>query len=85
MNYFFGNNGYRVIDRTSVPSTNITFANVWGACDEDALNWSMKEADDAFAQKRPFFHFVMTTSNHRPTPTRRGASISHRTAAGKEG
>lgn len=66
MNYFFGNNGYRVIDRSSVPSTNITFANVWGACDEDALNWSLKEADDAFAQHRPFFHFVMTTSNHRP-------------------
>jgi len=55
-----------VIDRASVPSTNITFANVWGACDEDSLNWSMKEADDAFAEDRPFFHFVMTTSNHRP-------------------
>lgn len=66
MNYFFAENGYRVLDRTSVPSTNITFANVWGACDEDALSWSLKEADDAFAQNRPFFHFVMTTSNHRP-------------------
>ena len=66
MNYFFSENGYRVIDRTSVPSTNITFANVWGACDEDSLSWSMKEADEAFAQNRPFFHFVMTTSNHRP-------------------
>lgn len=66
MNYFFAENGYRVIDRTSVPSTNITFANVWGACDEDAMNWSLNEADDAFAHNRPFFHFVMTTSNHRP-------------------
>ena len=66
MNHFFSKNGYRVVDRASVPSTNITFANVWGACDEDALNWSMKESDDAFASDRPFFHFVMTTSNHRP-------------------
>lgn len=66
MNHFFSKNGYRVIDRASVPSTNITFANVWGACDEDALNWSMKESDSAFAEDRPFFHFVMTTSNHRP-------------------
>jgi phosphoglycerol transferase MdoB-like AlkP superfamily enzyme len=66
MNYFFSRNGYRIIDRASVPSTNITFANVWGACDEDALNWSLKEADEAFAQEIPFFQFVMTTSNHRP-------------------
>jgi phosphoglycerol transferase MdoB-like AlkP superfamily enzyme len=66
MNYFFSENGYRVIDRTSVPSTNITFANIWGACDEDSLRWSMDEADKAFTQQRPFFHFVMTTSNHRP-------------------
>lgn len=66
MNYYFSKNGYRVIDRTSVASTNISFANVWGACDEDVFDWSMKEAELAFAQDRPFFHFVMTTSNHRP-------------------
>ena len=66
MNYFFGNNGYRVIDRTVKPKSAITFANVWGACDEDLLRWVTEEADKAHAAGRPFHHFVMTTSNHRP-------------------
>jgi len=66
MNYFFGNNGYRVVDRTLVPDEEITFANAWGACDEDLLDWSLREADAASAVQKPFFHFVMTTSNHRP-------------------
>jgi phosphoglycerol transferase MdoB-like AlkP superfamily enzyme len=66
MNYFFGHNGYRVIDRTSVAKSDITFANVWGACDEDLYRWTMREADAAHAAARPFHHFVMTTSNHRP-------------------
>ena len=65
MNYFFGNNGYRVIDRTS-PGADITFANVWGACDEDLFRWTMREADASFAANKPFHFFVMTTSNHRP-------------------
>jgi phosphoglycerol transferase MdoB-like AlkP superfamily enzyme len=66
MNYFFGQNGYRVVDRTMVAKEDITFANVWGACDEDLLRWTMREADKDFASGKPFFHFVMTTSNHRP-------------------
>ena len=66
MNYFFGENGYRVVDRTMVPKEDITFANVWGACDEDLLRWTMREADKDFATGKPFYHFVMTTSNHRP-------------------
>lgn len=66
MNYFFSQNGYRVVDRTMVAKEDITFANVWGACDEDLLRWTMREADKDFASGKPFFHFVMTTSNHRP-------------------
>lgn len=66
MNYFFGNNGYKVIDRAAVPKEDITFANAWGACDEDSLRWAMREADAAHAAGKPFFQFVMTTSNHRP-------------------
>jgi phosphoglycerol transferase MdoB-like AlkP superfamily enzyme len=66
MNYFFGHNGYRVIDRASVKSSDITFANAWGACDEDLFRWAMREADASFATGKPFFQFVMTTSNHRP-------------------
>jgi len=66
MNYFFGNNGYRVVDRNSVAKSDITFANAWGACDEDLLRWTMREADTQAAAGKPFHFFVMTTSNHRP-------------------
>ncbi len=66
MNYFFGHNGYRVVDRAQVDKSDITFANAWGACDEDLYRWSMREADKSFADKKPFFQFLMTTSNHRP-------------------
>jgi phosphoglycerol transferase MdoB-like AlkP superfamily enzyme len=66
MNYFFSHNGFRVVDRASQPSEAITFANIWGACDEDLYRWVMTEADRSYADGKPFFHFVMTTSNHRP-------------------
>lgn len=66
MNYFFGGNGYKVIDREVVPKTEVTFANVWGACDEDAFRWALQEADASFARGKPFHQFIMTTSNHRP-------------------
>lgn len=66
MNYFFGHNGYRVIDRTAVSKDDITFANVWGACDEDLFRWTLREADASAAAGKPFHFFVMTTSNHRP-------------------
>lgn len=66
MNAFFAANGYRVIDRASVRREDITHANVWGACDEDLYRWTLREADAAFAAGKPFHHFVMTTSNHRP-------------------
>ena len=66
MNYFFENNGYRVVDRADEPKEDVTFANVWGVCDEDLFRWTLREADKDYASGKPFFHFVMTTSNHRP-------------------
>jgi len=68
MNYFFSANGYRVVDQPVKQREGVTptFANAWGACDEDAFAWSMAEADRAFAAGKPFHHFIMTTSNHRP-------------------
>jgi phosphoglycerol transferase MdoB-like AlkP superfamily enzyme len=66
MNYFFGHNGYRIIDRNSVNRDDITFANIWGASDEDLFRWTLREADAEYARGRPFHFFVMTTSNHRP-------------------
>lgn len=68
MNYFFGANGYRVVDlpRQEAAGKKATFGNAWGACDEDAFAWSLDEADKAYQTGKPFHHFVMTTSNHRP-------------------
>ena len=66
MNHFFGGNGYRVVDRNLVVKGDITFANAWGACDGDLFRWALREADRDYAVGKPFFHFVMTTSNHRP-------------------
>ncbi len=66
MNTFFGPNGYRVVDKTKVARSDITFSNAWGACDEDLYRWTMREADQVAATGKPFHFFVMTTSNHRP-------------------
>jgi phosphoglycerol transferase MdoB-like AlkP superfamily enzyme len=66
MNYFFRENGYRVVDRSSVRADQITFANIWGACDQNLYSWTLDEADKAAAAGQPFHFFVMTTSNHRP-------------------
>ena len=66
MNYFFSNNGFEIVDRLEFTEDEITFANVWGVCDEDLFHKTMKEADKSYAKQKPFFSFVMTTSNHRP-------------------
>lgn len=66
MNHFFSRNGYDVLDRHDVDKADITFANVWGACDEDLFRWALRRADQSHAGGKPFFQFVMTTSNHRP-------------------
>jgi phosphoglycerol transferase MdoB-like AlkP superfamily enzyme len=49
-----------------MPSNEITFANVWGVCDEDIFKRVVREADADYAAGRPFLQQVMTVSNHRP-------------------
>jgi phosphoglycerol transferase MdoB-like AlkP superfamily enzyme len=66
MNNFFSKNGFEIVDRLNFEDSEITFANVWGVCDEDLLNKTLKEADKSYKNKKPFFNYVMTTSNHRP-------------------
>lgn len=66
MNAFFSSNGFRIVDRASASGADVTFETAWGACDEDLFNWSLREADAMEAAGKPFFQFVMTTSNHRP-------------------
>jgi len=66
MNYFFGNNGFEIVDRAKFSEDEITFSNAWGVADEDLFNKAIKEADKSFAAHTPFLNFIMTTSNHRP-------------------
>lgn len=66
MNYFFENNGFEIVDRAKFNKNEIVFENAWGVSDEDLFLKTIAEADKSYAQKKPFFNFVMTTSNHRP-------------------
>ncbi|GAU08525.1 LTA synthase family protein [Desulfoplanes formicivorans] len=66
MNAFFSSNGFDVVDRSDLADEEITFANIWGVCDEDILRRSLREFDASYKHDQPFFGFVMTTSNHRP-------------------
>lgn len=66
MNAFFAGNGFRIVDRSDIPRENVTFTNAWGVCDEDLFHAALRDADESFRQKRPFYQFVLTTSNHRP-------------------
>jgi phosphoglycerol transferase MdoB-like AlkP superfamily enzyme len=67
MNYFFGHNGYRTVDRRDIPKTaTIHSENVWGVADEDLYTLALQQMDAAQAAGKPFFLHIMTTSNHRP-------------------
>jgi len=66
MNAFFGSNGFNVIDRASFTKEESTFGNVWGLCDGDVFNKTLKVADESYKNNKPFFNYIMTTSNHRP-------------------
>jgi phosphoglycerol transferase MdoB-like AlkP superfamily enzyme len=52
--------------RTNIEDEEVTFENAWGIADEDIYNKVIKLADEAHSAGKPFFDFVMTTSNHRP-------------------
>ena len=66
MNEFFAGNGFENRDQFTFPKDEIHFRNAWGICDEDLFAQSLKEADLAYKNGKPFFQFVLTVSNHRP-------------------
>lgn len=65
MNYFFANNEYEVVDRTSLDDHEIHYENIWGVADEDLFTLAMRELDQK-VKSGPVFAHIMTTSNHRP-------------------
>lgn len=66
MNYFFGNNGFQVMDRNSMDDSEVTHSTIWGVCDEDLFRRAVREADESCGRGVPFLQVVFTTSNHRP-------------------
>lgn len=66
MNYFFGHNGFNIIDRTDFTNDEVHFANAWGVADEDLFAKVIKHANSDYQQQKHFFNLIMTTSNHRP-------------------
>jgi len=66
MQNFFSGNGYDVIDKTTFSPDEITFANIWGVCDEDMAKKAIKTMNEEAKTGRPFFNHWMTVSNHRP-------------------
>ncbi|PZP50765.1 MAG: sulfatase [Pseudopedobacter saltans] len=80
MNNFFSGIGFDIVDkgrnfrlkdgiqtkRSIISDRDVHFKNAWGICDEDLLDAVLKNADQQYQQKQPFFDFIMTTSNHKP-------------------
>ncbi|PWG80576.1 sulfatase [Pararcticibacter amylolyticus] len=80
MNQYFGSNGYTITDRgrnvklgdnyrtrrTRIRDSEVHFENAWGICDEDLFNAVIQGSDADSKKGKPFYDFVMTTSNHRP-------------------
>ena len=66
MEDFFGGNGYDIVDKKTFAPSEITFANIWGVCDEDMYNKAIKIMDKEAQSGKPFFNHIMTVSNHRP-------------------
>jgi phosphoglycerol transferase MdoB-like AlkP superfamily enzyme len=67
MDTFFSGNGFEVVDRLAFNNKKeITFATIWGVCDEDLYRRTLVECDESFDAGKPFCSLVLTTSNHRP-------------------
>ncbi len=66
MRTYFSGNGFEIIDKSSYPKEDITFANIWGTCDEDSYRVALKEFDKKAESGAPFHAIIFTISNHRP-------------------
>ncbi len=80
MNQYFGSNGFDIVDRgkkvmvgetyktkrTIITDEQVHFENAWGISDEDLYDAVIRGSDLDYKAGKPFYSFVMTTSNHRP-------------------
>ncbi len=66
MRTYFSGNGFEIIDKSRYPKEDISFANIWGTCDEDSYKVALKEFDRKAESGTPFHAIIFTISNHRP-------------------
>jgi phosphoglycerol transferase MdoB-like AlkP superfamily enzyme len=66
MGYFFGHNGYQVLDKGDIPNQLVHHTTAWGIDDEATFQYTLAQCDKSYQQGRPFFNHMMTVSNHRP-------------------
>ncbi|ETZ21398.1 LTA synthase family protein [Pedobacter sp. V48] len=80
MNEYFGRNGFNITDRgrnikigdnyltkrTIIQDDQVHFENAWGVSDGDLFDAVIRGSDADDKAGKPFYSFVMTTSNHRP-------------------
>lgn len=98
MNEYFGSNGFDITDRGRnsklgdtyhtkrkvITDAEVHFENAWGISDEDLFEVVLKGADAEYKSGKPFYNFVMTTSNHRPY-TYPAGKVKEVSGSGREG
>ena len=98
MNEYFGSNGFDITDRgrnlkmgdsyhtkrTIITDKQVHFENAWGISDEDLFDAVLRGSDLQYKTEKPFYDFVMTTSNHRPF-TYPSGEIPQASGSGRDG
>ncbi|WP_158796084.1 LTA synthase family protein [Pedobacter sp. L105] len=98
MNEYFGSNGFDITDRgrnlkfddtyktkrTIIQDSQVHFENAWGISDEDLFDVVIKGSDAQYKSGKPFYSFIMTTSNHRPF-TYPSGKVKEASGSGREG
>lgn len=66
MGKYFSNSGYQVLDQRDIPDSMVHLTTAWGADDEAAFDFAIRQCDRSFSNNKLFFNHIMTVSNHRP-------------------
>jgi len=96
MNEYFGTNGFDITDRgrklddtyktkrTIIQDNEVHFENAWGISDEDLFDVVLRGSDKQYKAGKPFYNFIMTTSNHRPF-TYPSGKVKQPSGSGRDG
>ena len=63
---FLNKEDFQILDRSKWQKSDISYADLLSASDEDLYNKALSEADKSFAADKPFFSLLLTSSNRYP-------------------